>query len=478
MLDLVIRGGLVADTERRMFLPLQIGIKDGIIAALSKEPLHGKREICAEGLLVSPGFIDVHGHVDGDDYAGELSVCQGITTTVGGNCGLSPVDMKAFFAEQEQKGFAVNQVELVGHSFSLRKAVGLEDVYEKASDAQIARMKRLAYQALQDGACGVSFGLDYSPGASLKEIEALAEVSASFGRIVPVHTRLFTLYDLSSLYEMLYIARKTGARLLFSHFVYQYGEGIMREALDIVDRARQDGLWVRIDSGLYTEWATYAGTATFDEQTIRDNELRFGDMLVATGPHMGQWLDEALYRKVREQEPDESIICFTGQKEEIYEALRKDYAMPSTDIGAYRKGEGHPQIAGSFPKFIREMVRERGELTMEEAIYKATLLPARTFSLPNKGRIAVGADADLVIFDPRTIADTAAFPDRGQPDAKPVGIEHVLVNGAFAVECGVFCGTRSGKVLRASGKSRSGGRRAAGAKTGIVKAASFRKPEL
>ncbi len=449
MVDLRIENGRVIDTRTKTSTVANVMIQDGRIAEVSGACPPAARVLDAAGLCVAPGFIDIHSHLDGYDYGGQLSVLQGITTTVGGNCGLSPLELDEFFRAQARDGFPIHQAELVGHSFSMRAAVGLTDTAAKASPAQLDPMRRLADKALREGAAGVSLGLDYAPGTSLAEIDAMAELAALYGRILPVHTRLFTQNDLYSLYEMLAAARRSGVRLLLSHFVYQYsGFGTIRPALDIVDAARAKGMDVWIDSGMYTDWATYIDTATFDEQTIRDNALRFGDMVVATGKYTGTRLNRDLYLLLRRKYPRESVICFSGEPYEIYETLQKPYAMMSTDSGAYAPGEGHPQIAGSYPRFLRKMVREEQLLNLEEAVYKCTLLPAETMQLKNKGSIEPGYDADLVLFDPGIVADNAKMPDKGEPDAAPDGIPYVLVSGAFAVENGEYQGTKSGRPIR------------------------------
>ena len=122
--------------------------------------------------------------------------------------------------------------------------------------------------------------------------------------------------------------------------------------------------------------------------------------------------------------------------------------MPSTDIGPYAQGEGHPQIAGTFPRYIRKMVRELKLLSLEDAVYRATLLPAQLFGFGTKGVLDVGYDADLIIFDPETIMDHADYPDRGTPDAPPSGIKLVMVNGAIAVKDNILTGTRTGHMIR------------------------------
>ena len=447
MVDVVFTGGRVVDVRTCTSRIANVAVEHGKIVDISAHELPAKRVVDAAGLVVAPGFIDVHGHLDGHAYAGQLSAMQGITTTVGGNCGLSPLDLEGWFAGQARTGYVINQAELVGHSFSMRRAVGIEDVNARASAAQTDAMIRIADRALRAGAAGVSLGLDYAPGSGLAEIDAMAAIAAEYGRCLPVHTRLFTQNDLYSLYEMLAAAKRSGGRLLLSHFVYQYsGFGTLRPALDVVDAARAKGMDVWMDSGMYTDWATYAGTATFDEQTIKDNSLRFGDMVAATGKYTGTRLNRELYELLRHKYPDESIICYSGEPYEIYEALQKPYAMMSTDAGAYAPGEGHPQIAGSYPRFLRKMVREKRLLGLEEAVYKCTLLPAQTYHIPGKGE--PGYDADLVLFDRDAVRDNAKMPDKVEPDAPPDGIPYVMVNGVFAVDDGVFQNTCSGSVIR------------------------------
>ena len=171
-------------------------------------------------------------------------------------------------------------------------------------------------------------------------------------------------------------------------------------------------------------------------------------MVVITGNYTGTRLNRDLYRLLRRKYPDESVACFSGQPGEIYETLQKPYAMMSTDSGAYAPGEGHPQIAGSYPRYLRKMVREHRLLSLPEAVYKATLLPAQVLQIPHKGRLAPGWDADVVVFDMRTVCDNAKMPDKGEPDAPPTGIPYVLVNGEVAVDRGIVMNTRSGRVIR------------------------------
>ena len=356
MFDTVISGGFVVDPRTLSNRLLDVGIQDGRIAAIARGPLPGREVIDASGRIVCPGFIDVHGHLDGDAYAGELSLRQGITTTVGGNCGFSPCDLEAFFRREDERGYIIRQAEMVGHSGTLRNLVGLTDTRTPASPEQIERMCALLERAFDAGACGLSLGLGYAPGSSMDEVLPLCQIAAARGRVVSIDTHMRTQTDLYSLVEAVSIARATGARMLISHFVYQYGVGVEDEAMALVDCARRAGLDIRLDSGMYTDWATGISTALFDRDIMEDNNIELWHIRMATGEHRGQVLDEALYEHVRREHAGDSAIVFTGDEEAIYRILRHPLAMPSTDAGAYRPGEGHPQIAGSFPRYLRKMV--------------------------------------------------------------------------------------------------------------------------
>ncbi len=448
MFSMVINNGFVVDGTNRKGFYGNIGIEDGKIKAISKEQLQGKKVIDATGKIVAPGFIDPHGHVDGHEYAGELSACQGITTTIGGNCGLSPIAMNSFFEHQDSIGFPIHQAELVGHSFSLRKEVGIINEHAKATNKQIEEMARLAEIALKEGACGISFGLDYAPGSSIDEIKELVKVCSFYNKVCPIHSRLVTERDMNSLYELFSIAKETNATFLLSHFVYQYSASGIHMALRLVDKARENGLRMHMDSGMYTSWATYAGTATFEERSLKTNDLRLENIIVASGPYFGKRLNKELYYIMRNEYPQESLIYEEGTKEDVYACLKKSYCMPSTDIGAYKKGEGHPQIAGTFPKYIKEMVIDNKFLSIEECIYKGTKMPANLFGIKNKGTIEEGMDGDIIIFDLNRIEDKAKFPNEGYPDEKPVGMDYVIVNGQCVVENSVFTGSRSGRCIK------------------------------
>ncbi|TCL75117.1 N-acyl-D-amino-acid deacylase [Hydrogenispora ethanolica] len=451
--DLVIRGGMLVDPERATVTPGNIGIRNGRIARIAPDELRGDRLIGAAGRIVCPGFIDSHAHIDGVQSGAELAALQGITTTVGGNCGGGPVDLAAFFGALEERGFPIHQAQFIGHSLSLRRRVGLDDPYLAATSQQIADMAELAEAAFRAGAGGLSLGLEYAPGSSFAEILSLSKMAARYGRPVAIHTRVLSKGDLDSLDEAFRIAEQSGAAVLVSHFVYQYGGGYMAKALAMVDRARQKGLPVAIDSGMYASFATHIGTPVFSEKAMAEFGWRPGDLLAATGPHRGRRLNAPLYHELRRHQPDTLIIWRGGDEREIALPLLRDYAMVSSDAGSSASGaahEGHPQCAGNFPRFFRKLVREEGLLPLAQAVAKCTIVPARFLGLAHKGRLREGADADLVVFDSARIGDRAGFPGIGDPVAPPEGIDSVIVAGQTVVRDGrIIPGALPGKPLRA-----------------------------
>lgn len=447
---MVLDFGRIVDPETLTVYPGSLGIKDGKIAGIyapGGAPEAVKR-LDATGLAIAPGFIDVHAHLDGHGESGRRALRQGITTSFGGNCGLSPEDMQAFFDEQKG-GFCVNQAEFVGHSFTLREQAGLTDTRRRADRSQIGTMETLARRALDAGAWGVSFGLDYCPGCAFREVMSLGRVAAEYHTICPIHTRLFTMYDMYSISEAARLALDCGVQVQVSHLVYQYPMNeLLDEAFEMIDFARSRGAHILCDSGMYTHFAAPLGSATFDPVNLDMCDWRYDHMLVSTGPHKGQWMTEEMYLRLRREAPETEIVCFSGDEHAIDHAFDRDYVMVSTDAGNYLPGQGHPQAAATMPRFFRTMVRERHAMTWPEAVRRCTLLPAETMGLAGKGRIRPGADADLVVFNPETLADRADFAGIGIPDAPPVGVEWVILAGKIAVEEGNVVDDHLGRILK------------------------------
>lgn len=449
MSSLFISGGWVIDPEAKRSFPADVLIESGVISDIRSPGgacPEGAARLDARGCFVCPGFIDPHGHIDGRRYPGVLSLLQGVTTSVGGNCGFSPVDIGEFLSSQ--RSFPIHQAELVGMC-ALREAAGVSDLHAAAGAEQIAVMQALCERALAAGAAGVSLGPSYTPGASMEEMAALCRAAKRHGRPVAIDTRMATMTDLHSLEEAIELAETTGCRMIVSHFVYQYGVGVEEEALAMIAQARARGVDMQLDSGMYAHWCSSVGSALFEEKTMADNAIRLRDLRVITGEHLGQTPDEALYHHLRAEHPDDAVVVLTGEPEAVFTIQRFPLTMVSTDTGCYKPGEGHPQIAGSFPRYFHQMVRGHRGLTWEEAVQHTTLLPAQVFGFARKGRMRAGMDADIVVFEPDHLIDRADFPGLGQPDAAPEGVRFVIVGGEIAAAHGKATGVMAGRALAA-----------------------------
>jgi N-acyl-D-amino-acid deacylase len=435
MLDYLITNAHIADPENKAEYAGSLGIKagriDGIYSASS--PLPRAREIIdAKGGILSPGFIDPHSHTENNIPCAEKLLLMGVTTAVSGNCGQGAADFERFRQEFAKTGYPVNQAEQAGHR-TLRELAGLGDVYAAADKTRIETMKGLLGKAFAQGACGLSFGLEYTPGAPPSEVIELAGTAAELGGFISIHGRLKTLDDLDSLREALDLGLITGAPLIYSHLVYMYCGERLRKALRIIEEYREKKAPVRVDSGMYTAFASFAGAAIFGEHILGHKEFSFSRFRAATGKYAGLTLDLEKYREIRRDFPGESLIYDNGCPDDIYAAYSLPDVMVSTDCMNYPAGQGHPQGAATYPCFFRVMVRERGQLSLVDAVRRCTLLPAQAAGLANKGRLSPGTDADLVVFDLERLREHADFPGLGDPDAPPSGVTHVFVNGRLAV---------------------------------------------
>jgi N-acyl-D-amino-acid deacylase len=445
MFDMAILGGTLIDPEKNQLTVANLYCDKGKIVEISRERREAETVIDASGLCVSPGFIDIHAHVDGKAPAGELLCLQGVTTVVGGNCGSGILGVGYFLLGQNENGFVINQLQLVGTT-DLRRIAGQEDPYAPLGKEGIAKAREILEQELADGGAGLSFGLEYTPGSSREEVMALSEVAARYGKPVAIHIRTDCYAGLRALLEAIDICRETGAGVQISHVVYQFGFGMMRQALEIIDNAVSEGLDITCDSGMYTSFATYAGSAVYDDGCLEKWGCGYGDLLAASGRYAGRNLTEDMFFELRRESPDDVVIALIGNESEIAEAFELPYMMVSSDAGVGDEA-GHPQDAGTFPRFFRKMVRELGNLTLPDAVRRVTLLPARRMGLDSKGRLTPGCDADLVVFDPNKIRDNSHFPHVGRPDTPPDGVEAVVVNGKTSVRHGQISGIKSGVAI-------------------------------
>ena len=499
--DLILAGGRVIDGTGAPARAADVGIRDGRIAAigdLSGAAAHERLDVA--GLSVAPGFIDVHTHADSiasRPGAGNF-VRMGVTTIVAGNCGSSPVDVGEALDEIRATRVAVNFATLVGHN-SVRAAV-MGSVRRAPSIPELERMKALVFKAMADGAVGFSTGLQYVPGtyAASPEIIELARVAANAGGLYASHMRNEGTALEDAIRETLHVGLMSGARVQISHLKVdaksRWGASAM--ALGLIDEARAAGQDVRADQYAYTaagsglgirfpSWALEGGREKIRERLndaatwarIRTEmrglveERGFADLswaIVASyeaDPSLnGLSMAEVAERLHGSSSADAQFeaartLMLGGAPSMVYHfmddgdverIMRHGSVSVAADSGVLEPNAAtrpHPRGYGNNARVLARYVRERKIIPLEEAIRKMTSLPADHFRLTGRGRLAVGAAADIVVFDPARVRDTATF---DAPHAYPEGIPHVLVNGVFVVRSGAQTAERPGAVLAQS----------------------------
>lgn len=424
--DIVIEGG-------------NIGISQGKIQTITKEPLQGKEKITAAGKYVFPGFIDFHSHVDGKLFSAKCLARQGATTTIGGE---RSFDGRAIRNIQEN-GFLINHGFYVSHSFTLRTAAGIGDPYRAATSREISDMVMLAEKFLESGSFGIHFGLEMVPGTSEKELLALAEVAAAYHRPLLIHMRKDGFSAIPTLEEIFKVAEATGVAIHLLHLMYMIGmKGVMETALAKIDAAIANGCDITADTGLYNAFPTCIGSAILDGDWTKKygSKISLERLMISSGIYAGELCSREKYEYLRSEFPNTLVTVSVMDEEEIPVALKKDYVFVSTNAadGPHYERVGHPETAGTFPHLIRKYVLDKNVLSLSEAVKKISLLPARRFGIENKGSLRPGYDADIVIIDPQTIYDRADFVNHGDPNAPPEGVSYVLVNGKVILKDNVF----------------------------------------
>jgi N-acyl-D-amino-acid deacylase len=483
--DVIIRGGTVIDGTGSPRFAADVGVVRGYVARVGD--LRGQKaatEIDATGLYVTPGFVNIHSHATPDGLPrAENMLVQGVTTEIINADGGGATDLDAQLHRLRVAGLALNVGANVGFNAIWASVMGPTDKRPTATDVE--RMRGMVLRGLEQGAYGVSAGLDYKPGyyASAEEVGRIVEVARPWRTNFPNHDRLTPESGYSSragVAETIAIAGRSGLLPVVTHMKSQGREqGSAPALLAMMDEATAKGTYTAADvypylagqSGLAAllipGWALDGGREAMlkrfqnpDERAriIRDAEdamqARFGGPqgVFATG-HKTELTDamkefgvsspgEALVRLL--EQADGGAILRFGVESDLVAILRHPNASVACDCGAVAGNATHPRYYGSFPRVLGRYVREQQVLSWEEAVRKMTGLPAATVGLVNRGLLAPGMAADIAVFDPATIIDHATFE---APTAPPVGMRHVLVNGALALKEGVPTAERKGAVL-------------------------------
>ncbi len=451
MYDIKIMNGQVINFESGEIAIKNIGIREGKIYDVGSCQAEAQIEIDAAGKVVSPGFIDIHMHEevigdgsDGDDYdIANKMLLMGVTTCVAGNCGNNRQDVGDFFQYIDKHGAPVNYLSFVGHNY-LRNLAGNIDIYRSATSREILEMQKMALGAIESGAIGISFGLEYSPGITFKEVIELVQPLQEEGILLSAHYRKDAKHGIASINELIEISRETGQSMEISHIGSCTAYGMMEKSLEGIKQAIKSGVDISADCYPYHAFSTFIGSAVFDEGCFELWNKSYDSLLLMEEPYRGVKCDQRLFYKVRKEYPEMLVTAFVMNEEEIIKALQAPFVMVASD-GLLRRGQGHPRAAGTFPRILGKYVRELKAFSLLEALEKMTLKPAKRLGIEQKGQIKEGFDADLVIFDPQTIIDEATFTD---PTKAPKGIAKVILGGKVAVDHNQILNNRLGRVIR------------------------------
>lgn len=498
--DLVIRNARIIDGSGNPWFLADIGIKSGKISTIGKiASATANRTIDAANRVVSPGFIDVHTHVEdleklprADNY-----LLDGVTSIVSGNCGGSKVDLSAWFAALEKQGIGINLASLYGHNTVRRQVMG--DANRLATPEDIVKMQALVEKAMLDGAVGFSTGLIYIPGtySNTEEVVSLGKAAAKHGGVYASHMRDEGAGVLKAIDEAVTVGREAGMRVQLSHFKIDSKRlwGASDKSLALVEKYRKEGVDVVVDQYPYDHsstnlgitlpsWALADGAAAISERVKSPeshvrivNEMKqiiankgqknYEYAIVASfkpeRAYEGKNISEITLLKGRPATVDAEIetileMILAGGAQMVYHSmgnedveriLRYPNTAIASDGGVQEFGTGmpHPRSYATNSRVLAEFVRRRNVITLEDAIRRMTSLPARTFGFRDRGLVREGMAADLLIFDPAKIEDKATFQ---KPHQFTEGFDFVLVNGTPIVEDGKLNDTRPGKILRST----------------------------
>lgn len=503
--DLVIRNGRVVDGSGNPWYRADVGIQNGKITRIGTIPAsEGRAVIDAKNQIVAPGFIDVHTHVEGDlevRPGAENFIYDGVTTFVTGNCGGSRTNLRVMFDTLRMQGMTPNLASMIGHN-SVRMKV-MKAAFREPTAREQAEMEALVEQAMKDGAVGMSTGLIYTPGTYAKtaEVVGLARKAAQYGGVYASHIRNEGQEVQKAIEEAIQIGREAGIPVEISHFKVASKPiwGFSKTTVGLVEAARREGIDVTVDQYPYTAsstslqsilptWSLADGdSATLARFRNPDTRAKIRKEMLASLKKNGRTNYE--YAVVSRYEPDTTyngksiakinqllnrkanaetetdlvmdlieragmkriqMVYHTMSEEDVATILRYPNTMIASDAGVASFGRNmpHPRAYGTNARVLGRYVRELKVIPLEEAIRRMTSLPAQRFRFSDRGLLAPGFAADVVIFDENTVNDAATY---DAPHAYSTGFSYVLVNGVPVVEAGKHNSKKPGQVLLGSG---------------------------
>jgi len=497
--DYIIRNGKLIDGSGNNWQYKDVAIQNNKIVAIGNlKSWKANKEIDAKGLVIAPGFIDVHAHIEGGESRNPLAsnfIYDGVTTVITGNCGGSAENLKNYFNTIDSIGTTINVASLIGHNTIRKQAMGTAN--RNATATEMQTMEKLAEEAMRDGAVGMSTGLIYIPGtyAPTEEIVSLAKVIRAGGGVYSSHIRYEEDKVLEAINEAIQIGRAANIPVEISHFKVsgQNNWGRSKETIPLVINARKEGIDVTIDQYPYTasstqlsvllpDWVLSDGQdsimARLKNLAIRKRVAEHSiDIIKKRGLKHFSYAVVASYRadtsfngksieeinvllgnKHNQKAEAETIIQMIekGGAQMVYHGMgdndvvaimKYPFNMIASDAGIAVMGVGkpHPRAYGTNARVLGKYVREMGVISLEDAIRRMTSLPAEKFNIKNRGLIKEDYIADIVIFDENEVTDMANYTE---PHRYAKGFKYVWVNGALTINEGEHNGTRKGMAIR------------------------------
>ena len=433
-MKIVINNGLVIDPKNSINDYLNLEITNGKISKISKDKLVGDYEIDATNLCVTPGFIDIHMHEDiMKDGKIQIDIFErmlkmGVTTAIGGNCGIGPNNIGEYLKEYE-KNPLINFKMLLPHKI-LRDYIGAEDRYTSLSSAEIEKMYRYGEKLIKENnLLGISFGIEYIPGINREELVNLAKLGEN--KIIAVHLRKDGDDIIESCEEFFEIAKYINSHFQISHIGSMAGYGQMRKFLNYIQNKIDNGLDIGCDCYPYTAFSTHIGSAVFDDGYIESHGGDYSRLEVLDGKYKGQRCTKEIFNYLRKNSPDTLVAGHLMIDEDIKIAFQDKNVVVASDGLLSESGNGHPRAVGTFPKFLRKYVLDDKILNLSEGVAKITNQPADFYGL-KAGTLSIGANGDITIFSLDELKDNATFDKLTSPS----GIKYVLVNGSIALKDG------------------------------------------
>lgn len=448
MIDTLIINGLYPDFDRGEFVRADIGISDGKIVQIGSERPQASKTIDASGRIVSPGFIDIHMHEenfaeDGERFTiAELMLKMGVTTVCGGNCGMQNQRLAEFKQVIERLGGSpVNYIMLAGYN-QMRYYLNLGH-HDVLAEMQREEVRRLLREELTEGAFGISFGIEYDPAITYEDMLDALQLLDDGRYLAAAHFRECGEKAAESIQEMFALSETAGVKFQISHLVSCSAYGQMIESLDLINERIENGSLVNYDTYPYNAFSTVIGSEVFEKESLDQWCKDIGTIMLTQEPYKNMFCTKELLAKARTEYPQMMAVGFIMEEEEVTAAIRNQHGMIASDA-ILNRGNGHPRAAGTFPRVLGKYVREEKALSLIDALQKMTLEPAKRLELPSKGKVALGADADLTIFDPETILDGATYDDLY---IQPEGIDYVLIAGETAMDHRQVVSDRLGRFM-------------------------------